>query len=197
LIDNIPEAQDLVDQLYRRAWPLFLERATFAISDDVRQFGERLVGRVPAAEGLLDQSPKTLMHGDFRLGNVLFGSRANGTRDGESVCWVIDWEDVMLWNGMFDVAWFLGGCLRVEDGAEEEGLVRRYHRALIQEGVDEYSWSQCYGDYRRAMLSAFVQGVLTATPSESCDEYARDLAHVVGERFVRACQRLRLYELLP
>jgi hypothetical protein len=110
---------------------------------------------------------------------------------------VIDWEDVFLWNGMFDVAWFLGGCLRVEDVAEEEALVRHYHRALTREGVGDYAWAQCYGDYRRAMVSAFVQGVLTATPSETDDEYARDLARVVGERFVKACQRLRLYELLP
>jgi hypothetical protein len=197
LIDNPQEAQNLVDQLYQQAWPLFLERATFEISDDVRQFGERLIGRVPAAEGLLDQSPQTLIHGDFRLGNMLFGTRANGTRGGKPVCWVIDWEDVMLWSGMFDVAWFLGGCLRLEDSAEEEGLVRRYHRALTHAGVGDYSWAQCYDDYRLAMLSAFVQGVLTAVPPEGCDQYARDLAHVVGERFVKACQRQRLYELLP
>lgn len=192
LIDNPQEAQNLVDQLYQHAWPLFLESAAFEIPGDVRQFGARLIGRIPAAEGLLDQSPQTLMHGDFRLGNMLFG-----TRGGEPVCWVVDWEDIFLWNGMFDVAWFLGGCLRVEDVAEEEPLVRRYHQALTREGVDDYAWAQCYGDYRRAMLSAFVQGVLTATPSEMDDEYACDLAHVVGERFVKACQRLRLYELLP
>jgi hypothetical protein len=192
LMDNSNEEQDLVERLYRKAWPRFLESATFDIPDKVAEFGEHLVDRISAAEALLDHSPLTLIHGDFRLGNILFG-----TRDGEPACWVIDWEDIMLWNGMFDVAWFLGGCLRVADSDEEGRLVQGYHQELTRQGVGTYPWTQCYQDYRCAMLSAFVQGVLTAVPPQADDEYGHRLAHAVGERFTLACQRLRLYELIP
>ena len=192
LMDNPQEAQDLVERLYQQAWLQFLGRAPCEIPGDVRQFGERLAGRIAAAEAMLDHSPWTLVHGDFRLGNILFGAR-----HGEPACWVIDWEDIALWSGMLDVAWFLGGCLRVEESDEEEGLLRRYHQALTREGVAGYPWAQCYHDYRGAMLSCFVQGILTAVPPETGDEYAHNLARVVGERFIMASRRLRLYELMP
>jgi hypothetical protein len=192
LMDNSSEAQALVDHLYAEAWPRFLSRAGLTIPNDVLQLGQYLVGRISGAEATLERAPRTLAHGDYRLGNILFGRR-----DGEPACWVIDWEDIMLWSGMFDVAWFLGSCLPLIHSAEEKGLVRSYSQALIREGVAAYSWSQCYHDYRCAMLSAFVQGVLTATPSGDTDQYARDLSHVIAERFISACQRLRLYDLVP
>lgn len=192
LMDNFQEAQNLVEQLYQDAWPQFLKRAVFEIPDDIQQFGECLVGRISAAEALLDSSPRTLMHGDFRLENMLFG-----TRHGQPICWVIDWEDIMLWNGMFDAAWFLGGCLPVEKSDKEEELLRCYHQALTQAGVEGYPWAQCYHDYRCAMLSSFVQGILTVASLETDDDYAHNLARVLAERFIMACRRLRLYELLP
>jgi hypothetical protein len=192
LMDNIAEAQGLVEQLYRRSWPRFLERAAFEIPGDVRRFGDCLVGRVAATEALLDHSPRTLVHGDFRLENMLFGSR-----HGKPVCWVIDWEDIQFWSGMFDVAWFLGGCLRVEESDREEQLARYYYQVLTSAGVAGYSWAQCYHDYRCAMFSAFVQGILMAAALDPDDATARALARAIGERFVVACRRLRLHELMP
>ena len=50
LQDNAQEAQNLVEQLYQKAWPQFLERAAFEIPDDIRQFGESLVGHISAIE---------------------------------------------------------------------------------------------------------------------------------------------------
>lgn len=192
LVDPSGAEQDLVERLYRQAWPRFLASAEFEIGDDVRQLGERLVGHIAAAEALLDGSPRTLVHGDFRLGNLLFG-----THRGVPACWVIDWEDILLWNGMLDVAWFLGGCLPLQASDREKGLVRRYHRALTREGVNGYAWAQCYHDYRCAMLSCFVQGILSAVPPGTGDAYDRALARVLGERFTAASRRLRLDELLP
>jgi hypothetical protein len=192
LLDNTDEAQNLVNGLFRDAWPRFLERAPPKAPDDILEFGQYLVDHFAAAEATLDEAPHTLIHGDFRLGNILFGER-----QGEPTCWVIDWEDIALWSGMFDVAWFLGSCLRVADSADEQRLVRSYHEALIDAGVDGYPWTQCYHDYRCGMISAFVQGILTATVPENADEYAHDLARVIGERFILAYRRLRLHELVP
>ena len=54
-----------------------------------------------------------------------------------------------------------------------------------------------YHDYRCAMFSGFVQGILMAAALDPDDTAARTLARVVGERFVLACERLHLHELMP
>jgi aminoglycoside phosphotransferase (APT) family kinase protein len=191
LVDNSQAAQQLVERLYRAAWPRFLEHATLEIPQDIRRFGENLLGRISAVEALLAHSPRTLIHGDFRLDNVLFG-----IREGQPACWVIDWEDIQLGNGMADVAWFLGGCLPVEESDREQELLRGYHQALIQAGVEGYSFQQSIQDYRLAMLSSFVQGILMVASLETGEDYARNLAGVLSERFMLACRRLRLADLL-
>lgn len=158
---------------------------------EVRRFGERLVGRLTATENLLDRSPKTLVHGDFRLDNMLFDLQAE-----PPICWLLDWEDVDFACGAIDLAWFLGGCLQLEASSHEEDLLRFYHHSLVAAGVIDYSWTQCRHDYRYAMISSFVQGVLSSTIDESASAYERQFARAVASRFIAACQRLRLYELV-
>jgi len=192
LVQNVTDEQDLVEQLYAEAWPRFVDHASFEIPADVRYFGERLQGRMAETEALLKDSPRTLAHGDFRVDNMLFGERG-----GQSTCWIIDWEDVLLWNGTFDVAWLLGGCLRVQDRDQEQMLLRRYYQALTDEGVERYAWKQCAHDYRCAMLSCFVQGILSAVPPETDDAYTHSLARTIGERFATVPSRLALDELMP
>src|SRR5262249_16077543 len=97
----------------------------------------------------------------------------------------------------FDVAWFLGGNLALAAVGDEKALVQLYHRELVQVGVTDYSWDQCYADYRRAMLSAFVQGILMATPSGTDNEHFHRRAQAIAERFLAACSRLRLFDIVP
>jgi hypothetical protein len=189
--DHSQEADDLVGRLYARAWPRFVEHAPLSLPDDIRRFGESLLGRIARVESLLDDAPQTLIHGDFRLENMLFG-----TLQEQPACWVIDWEDIGLANGMLDAAWFLGGCLALEQVEQEEQLLRGYHRALTAAGVCGYSWEQCKKDYRFAMISSFVQGILTVVSLQATGgEHALRLADVLTGRWTAACQRLELYEL--
>src|SRR5262249_35328990 len=81
------EASTLVELFYRDTWPLFVDRLSGHLPPDVHQFGEHLIGRVAASEALLDALPRTLVHGDFRLENLLFGDH-----EGRPTCWVVDWE---------------------------------------------------------------------------------------------------------
>jgi Ecdysteroid kinase-like family len=192
LLDIPQDARNLVEQLYQAAWPQFLDRTTLEIPEDIRAIGEHLVGRISAVQALLDSSPRTLLHGDFRLENMLFGQRNE-----QPVCWLIDWEDLSLGNGMYDVAWFLGASLPVENSDQEQELLQYYHRALMKAGVDGYTWAQCSRDYRCAMFSSFIQGILTVTSLVSGIDPDGQLAHVLTERFMSACRRLRLSGLLP
>ena len=185
--NNSVAAENLVQQLFLEAWPRFVARSKDRIPDNVCQFGEYLTHRVSGLSSLLDNSPKTLIHGDFRLDNMLFGKS-----DGDTRCWIIDWEDIDFGNGPYDVAWFIGGCLDIGSSSEEQDLLEFYYDRLVREGVTEYAWPECQRDYCYAMSDAFVQGVLMATGDKTDSTYHTQLADVIGRRFVRACDRLRL-----
>lgn len=190
---NGPSAagDDLVETLYAEAWPRFVASDVVEMPNKVRRFGDWLVGRVAATGKLLDPSPKTLIHGDFRLDNMLFDLQTK-----PPVCWLLDWEDVAFGCAAIDLTWFLGGCLQLEASNHEEDLLRFYHQCLVTAGVTAYSWTQCLQDYRYAMISSFVQGILSSTIEEGATRYQRHFAQAVASRFVAACQRLRLYELV-
>lgn len=183
--------QELVQSLFDAAWPRFAHRFSTRLTDDLFAFGAAIVGNMAAVDRLGDQAPSTLAHGDFRLDNLHFGTRA-----GTFGCWLIDWEDVFFGSSMVDVSWFLGGCLPLALRQHEMPLLRHYHRALLVEGVGNYSWEHCLHDYRCGMCSSFVQGILTATRDAGAEGVAAKRARAVGRRFVDAAQRLRLLELI-
>jgi thiamine kinase-like enzyme len=184
---SFDKEQNLVQELYYSAWPEFLRQQADAIPADVRQFGDAIIGNMKRVDDLSKMGPATLVHGDYRLDNILFGRR-----DGKLVCWVIDWEDVYFGNAMIDLTWFIGGCLLVEDSQDEIDPLRHYHQVLIDEGVRDYNWAACFDDYRRSMCTSFVQGVLSATLDQGASEYDQKLSRVIAQRFVSAAQRLNL-----
>jgi hypothetical protein len=99
--------------------------------------------------------PTTVVHGDYRLDNLLFGDPG-----GDRPVAVVDWQTVGHGRGPSDVAYLLGGGLRAEDRrAHEDRLVHRYHRDLVAAGVEGYDEEQCGEDYRRATWGGLVMAV--------------------------------------
>lgn len=95
-----------------------------------------------------------LVHGDYRLDNLLFPP------GGGAGVVAVDWQTLSLALPARDLAYFLGTSLTVEDRrAHERDLVAAYHRALTAYGVVGYSFEECWDDYVFAML----QGPLVAT----------------------------------
>lgn len=191
LSPNWPQEQTLVQQLFNAAWPRFVNQFPASLPQAVQSFGESIVDNMAAIDNLIAQAPKTLVHGDFRLDNIHFS-----TLNQETTCWVIDWEDVFFGSGMVDVSWFLGGCLPIKRSEDEISYLQAYYQTLVNEGAKDYSWEQCIFDYRCAMCSSFVQGILSAAIDAEVSVYEKKLATVIGERFVQAASRLRLWELV-
>lgn len=193
LNNNGGDSTTLVDQFYAEAWPNFLQNAQFAIPATVSTFGATLIGRGAVLEALCDNSPKTLLHGDFRVDNMLFDGRS-----AQRQCYVLDWEDVSVGCSATDVTWLIAGCVPAIDADQEQQLLKSYHTALCTNGVTTYTYEQCLLDYRRAMVERFVQGVLSGTVYEpataTSDE--RAFARAMGERFVAAAERLALHALI-
>ena len=111
------------------------------------------------------QGPPTIVHGDYRLDNLLFGGH-----DGGVPVAVVDWQTVATGSAMNDVAYFLGAGLLSEDRRDhEEALVRDYLDRLRAAGVESYGWDACWEDYRRGTWSGLIMAVAASMLVERTD----------------------------
>ena len=119
-----PMNQALMAQLYAG----FIERYRDRIAPRHREVCERLVAGFDAylaAEAASDRI-HGLVHGDYRLDNMLFGEAG-----ADRPLTVVDWQTVTWGAAMTDVAYFLGCALRITDRREHyDALLRAYHDAL-------------------------------------------------------------------
>ena len=100
-------------------------------------------------------SPLTLVHGDYRLDNLLI---IDGPEP--EVVGIVDWQTCARGPAMRDVAYVIGAGLLPEiRRANEEALVRRHHGELLDAGVPDFSWEQCWDDYRRGTWAGLVMAV--------------------------------------
>jgi hypothetical protein len=119
-----PLNQAMITQLYGG----FIERYGDQIAPEHRMVCEHLVATF---DGYLAQEAEPgrirgLVHGDYRLDNMLFG-----TADAERALTVVDWQTVSWGPALTDLSYFLGCALSTQDRrAEYEALLRAYHEAL-------------------------------------------------------------------
>ncbi len=143
---------NLLDQaLLTQLLPGFEERYAGRVTDEHLALTRRFLASLDGWAGG-NAPPLGLVHGDYRLDNLLFGEPGS-PRPFTAVDWqTVGWGPVML-----DASYFLGGGLTVEDRrAHEEELVRAYHEAL---GVPGFSWEQCWEDYRRQSFHGVLMAV--------------------------------------
>ncbi len=135
-----PLNQAVMEQLL----PVFFERYGELVAPEHREVCERLVASLDS--WVADRrAPLGLVHGDYRLDNMLFGAGGSSRP-----LVVVDWQTVGWGPVMTDAAYFIGGALLLEDRrASEERLVRRYHDALQANGIRGFSWEECWTGYRR------------------------------------------------
>jgi thiamine kinase-like enzyme len=122
-----------------------------------------------------------LMHGDYRLDNMLFDpDRTRIT--------VVDWQTMGVGLPARDLAYFTATSLAPEMRAEiEQDLVRQYHAALLGYGVTGYDAETCWRDYRLGVIQAPLLsslGFAFASSTERGDEMMLAMFH-------RGCQAIR------
>ncbi len=106
----------------------FIDRYGEEIAPEHRVVCEHLVA---AFDGYLAQESaadriRGLVHGDYRLDNMLFG-----TAGADRPLTVVDWQTVSWGPALTDLAYFLGCALRTQDRRERyDELLRAYHEAL-------------------------------------------------------------------
>jgi Ecdysteroid kinase-like family len=95
---------------------------------------------------LASPTPFALVHGDYRLDNLMFGE------DPDDVV-ALDWQTLGVGSPTRDLAYFIGTGLVTELRREvERELVVAYHEELLRRGIAGYDFDQCFHDYRLGQL---------------------------------------------
>lgn len=118
---DAPLTQAMIGGLYTG----FIDRYGDQIAPQCRMVCERLVA---AFDGYLaaQTGVQGLVHGDYRLDNLLFG-----TAEADRALTVVDWQTVSWGPALTDLAYFLGCALATPDRrAHYDALLRAYHDAL-------------------------------------------------------------------
>ena len=144
--ESLGATADLVTWAYasfREHYAARLEPATVQLAD-------RFIPRIGAYVHHRPE-PRTVVHGDFRADNLLFG--------GPRVV-VVDWQTVTLGAGPSDLSYLLGASLLPEvRRVEERRLVARYVAGLRRAGVtvdDDAMWD----DYRRYAFGGLIMAIV-------------------------------------
>jgi aminoglycoside/choline kinase family phosphotransferase len=151
VMDWLPAFDDQAEndqRQYAQSWEVFLRKVGDLLPDGLVLLGARLKHHVVAVKRYLGQHPRTFLHGDFHLHNLLFDSTP-----GARTLAVIDWQACCRGRATRDLAHFLvTGLLPDRRRAHELDLLKLYHTTLREHGVAEYSFEQCLHDYRFTML---------------------------------------------
>ncbi len=129
----------------------------------------------------------TLAHGDAHLGNFLFPKNRETAK-----AYMIDWQ---FWHptiGGTDLAFLLATESEIEmRHLYEQTLLRRYYQHLLAQGVQGYSWEQCWDDYR---LSVILVSIFIPVWRWSLFQWEADMCAI--ERSMTAFEELNCFDLL-
>lgn len=164
------------------ATPVFLER----FGERLGPGDARLLEQVPAhlADWLLTRPERfAVIHGDYRPDNLMFPSHGAGVS-------AVDWQTLGVGLPGRDVGYLLATSLHPQLRRDaEQDLVRAYHDALVDHGVTDHPYEECFEDYRLGVVQGPLITVLgavyaTAEPSERSDAMFTAMA-------TRSCAALR------
>ena len=179
---------------YAEAWAPFVEFTKDYLTPELADLGQRYGKSIHKFMNKFgSELPATIVHGDFRLDNLFFASPEGGPPFA-----VIDWQISAKGGGIFDVAYFVCGTLpAAERKAVERDLVKLYHDTLAAHGVMDYSFDQCWEDYRLSTLILLIPSVIVLGSLDLANERAVELFTTISKRTFAAITDLKSAELLP
>jgi Phosphotransferase enzyme family len=130
-----------------------------------------------------------LLHGDYRLDNLLFDP-------GQGWVSVVDWQTLGVGLPARDLAYFTATSLKAELRATvEERLVGDYHEALLDHGVTGYDRETCWRDYCLGVPQALLISALGFAFASST-ERGDDMMVAMLQRGSRAVRDLGTLDLI-
>ena len=141
----------------------------------------KIWGRLTDATGL------TVTHGDAHWWNLLYPHDTDKHR-----VRLFDWQ---LWHvdvGARDLAFMIAlGGYAERRAATEQNLMRLYYESLIAHGVGNYTWDDCWNDYRWSAVRNLNIPVIQWSEGRSAELWQGNL-----ERAMLAYEELECSDLL-
>ena len=131
----------------------------------------------------------TLINNDAHAWNYLYPKD-----DIDGKLYFCDWQSVTVFKGITDLAYFMGIHWHPERRKRLEiVLLRKYHEILEESGITNYSWNDCYNDYRSAIVALLYDCVIWQWSTKKIRAIVW-WSHL--ERALRAFEDLNCNELL-
>ncbi len=140
-----PQAQ----KIFRDRYANTLEPQYMAVCEDLAEASAQLFGR--------NERPQCIVHGDFRLDNMLFDIRG-----GAEPIAILDWQTVAAGRPMTDVGYLIGCGLGEALWGEHEMELLDLWRAEMQARGVELSHQDIERDYRLGILHGVSTAVFSA-----------------------------------
>lgn len=183
---NDKDGAGLGQSLMQQYWPGFVDRFGHGLTPECIALGDTFTANY-ARWALRYNGPKTLIHGDYRSENILFGQRGTAV--------TVDWQTVQESCSLADVAYFLGGSIATDlRRACEQELVEKYRAALETLGVN-LTAEDCWRQYREFSLHGVmitVLGAMFTAPEERSDRMFLSMA----QRHLRQCVDMNAGEFI-
>lgn len=185
-----PEGAAFLGDVVKSAVEIFVDRyAADLAAEDVTtlQQSADVMGAWPIAR----PEPFSVIHGDYRLDNLMFGDDATDVV-------AVDWQTLAIGPPARDVAYFLGTSITVDERRQHENrLLAAYHHELKQRGIRDYDARRCYDDYRLGQLQGpFITTLGAAYATRERSEQADRMFIAMATRSCTAIRDLRSLDLL-
>lgn len=151
---------DALIPLYTHAQVVFRERYAGTLEPELMAVCDGLAALAPQWFKR-DFGRQAIVHGDFRLDNMLFEIRG-----GAEPIAILDWQTVAAGNPLTDVGYFLGcGIGAALRNAHEPELLSLYRAEMAKYGVN-FQESEFRRDYRLGALHGIATAVFSAAHVE-------------------------------
>ncbi len=144
-------------KVYNGALPGFLDRLAHRLDPEEVAIISDLARSTSAPLYLPVGTPFCLEHRDFRPDNIMIDLSRQEPR-----IITVDWQGMRTGRPLNDVCIFLAAGVEPDVRREiEVDLIREYHSGLVNAGVRDFSWEQCWHEYRRAAYAGFALTVIS------------------------------------
>ena len=175
-----------VGMIYSMVQSAFMERYASRLSAEHIRVIEKMIELMPTYQQIY-AGPKTLLHLDYRLDNMMFG--------GPRPLTVVDWQSIALGCGVVDASYCVGGSIiSAQRQGNEQALLRVYLDVLRAYRVN-LSWDECFRLYRAYAPAGMIMAVIA---SMIVEETARgnDMFIAMARRSCQMIIELESYDLL-
>ena len=173
----------------QHGWDPCAQRFGSVIAPEILAARDVYLAAIPALHRLMAKPVQTLVHGDIRLDNLMFGATPVH-RPAVALDWIVTRSAAVQ-----DLAYLLSQNLTIDERRQHEAdLISYYHAQIVSLGIEGYSLVQLWSDYRLAVLFLFSYAVLITGALDPTNERG---ARMMEQLVHRSSSALMDHDLLP